>query len=109
MPPQVTVTYVAQQGQQKEEGCTFISPADYTCYCLCVDGVGGKEQPCQQAPQASAEQQSGQGGKQACHSSVEGYVNKVVTPWLQPTQDVVEAEGQRAEGPVRLVTATVCE
>ena len=107
--PQLTVTYVAQQGQQKEQRGAFISPTHDTRHCFGVDGVRGEEQASQQAPQASSEQQASQGGKQARHSPVDSHVNQVVTPGLQPTHGVVEAEGEGAEGPIRLMAATVSE
>lgn len=46
-PPQPTVTYVTQQGQQEEKGGTFIGSADYTCHCLSVNWVRGEEQASQ--------------------------------------------------------------
>lgn len=107
--PQLTVTYVAQQGQQEEQGGTFIGPAHDARHRLRVDGVRGEEQAGQHAPQASSKQQASQGGKQACHSPVDGHINQVVTPGLQPTHSMVQAEGEGAEGPVRLMAATVCE
>lgn len=107
--PQLTVTYVAQQGEQEEQGGTFISPAHDARHRLRVDGVRGEEQAGQQAPQASSKQQASQGGEEAGHSPVDGHINEVVAPWLQPTHGVVEAEGEGAEGPVRLMAATVCE
>lgn len=100
---------VAKQGQQEEEGCAFVGSAYNACHCLGVDGVRGVEQAGQQAPEVTSEQQASQRGKQACHGPVEGHVHKVITPWLQPTHKVVEAEGQGAEGAVGLVAATVGE
>lgn len=109
MASQLTVTYVAQQGQQEEQSGSFICPAHDACHRLSVDGVRGKKQAGKQAPQASSKQQASQRGKQACHSPVEGHVNQVVTPGLQPTNSMVEAEREGTEGPVRLMAATVCE
>lgn len=100
---------VAKQGQQEEEGRTFVGPAHNAGHCLGVDGVRGEEQASQQAPEAASEQQASQRGKQACHGPVEGHVHKVITPWLQPTHKVVETERQGAEGAVGLVAATVGE
>lgn len=107
--PQLTVTYVAQQGQQEEQGSTFVGPAHDARHRLGVDGVRGEEQAGQQAPQAASKQQASQGGEQACHSPVEGHIDQVVTPGLQPTHSVVEAEGEGAEGPVGLMATTVRE
>lgn len=100
---------VAEQGQQEEEGRAFIGPAHNAGHRLGVDGVRGKEQASQQAPQAASKKHSSQRGKQARHGPVEGHVHKVITPWLQPTHEVVETEGQGAEGAVGLVAATVGE
>lgn len=107
--PQVTVADVAQQGQQEEEGRAFVGSAHNPGHRLRVDGVRGEEQAGQQAPQAASEQQTSQRGKQARHGPVEGHVDKVITPGLQPTHKVVEAEGEGAEGAVGLVAATVRE
>lgn len=95
--PQLTVTYVAQQGQQEEEGGAFIRTTHDARHRLSVDGVRSEEQAGQQRPQTSSEQQASQGGKQAGHCSVEDYIHQVVTPRLQPTHSVVEAEGEGAE------------
>lgn len=46
-PPQPTVTYVTQQGQQEEKGGAFIGSADYTRHCLSVNRVRGEEQASQ--------------------------------------------------------------
>lgn len=100
---------VAKQGQQEEEGRAFVSPAHNAGHCLGVDGVRGEEQASQQAPETASKQQASQRGKQARHGPVEGYVHKVITPWLQPTHEVVEAEGQGAQRAVGLVAATVGE
>lgn len=107
--PQLTVADVAQQGQQEEEGRTFVGPAHHARHRLRVDGVRGEEQAGQQAPQAASEQQASQHGEQARHGPVEGHVDKVIAPGLQPTHKVVEAEGEGAEGAVGLVAATVRE
>lgn len=40
---------------------------------------------------------------------MQGHVDKVITPGLQPTHEVVEAEGEGAERAVGLVAATVRE
>lgn len=61
--PQVTMADVAQQGQQEKEGRTFVGPAHDPGHRLCVDGVRGKEQAGQQAPQAASQQQASQHGK----------------------------------------------
>lgn len=109
MTPQVTVADVAQQGQQEKEGRAFVGPAHDPGHCFRVDGVGGEEQAGQQAPWAASEQQASQHGKQARHGPVEGHVDKMITPGLQPTHKVVEAEGEGAERAVGLVAATVRE
>lgn len=106
---QVTVADVAQQGEQEEEGGALVGPAHDAGHRLRVDGVRGKEQAGQQAPQAAPEEQASQRGKQARHGPVQGHVDKVITPGLQPTHKVVEAEGEGAEGAVGLVAATVRE
>lgn len=103
------MTYVAQQGQQEEQGGSFVGPAHDARHRFGVHGMRGEEQAGQQAPQASAEQQVSQRGEQARHSPVEGYVHQVVTPGVQPPRSVVEAEGEGAERPVGLVAATVSE
>lgn len=109
MPPQSTVMNVTQQGQQEEQGSTFIGPSNNASHRLSVDRVRSKYQASQQAPQSSPKQQAGQRGKQDGHSTVEGYINQVVTPRLQPTHQIVKAEGEGAEGSVRLMATTVCE
>ena len=101
--------YVTQQGQQEEQGSTFIGPSDNACHSLSVNRVWSKEQASHQAPQSSPEQQTSQRGKQDGHSAVKGHINQVVTPRLQPTHSMVKAEGEGAEGSVRLMAATVCE
>lgn len=107
--PQVTVADVAQQGQQEKEGRAFVGPAYNSGHRFRVDRVGGEEQAGQQAPRTASKQKASQGGKQARHSTVEGHVDKVITPGLQPTHKVVEAEGEGAERAVGLVAATVRE
>lgn len=103
------MTDVTQQGQQEEEGGTFVGSPHDARHCLCVDGVGGEEQASQQAPRAFSEQQASQGGEEASHCAVHGHVNEVVAPRIQPAHRMVEAEGEGAEGPVRLMAAAVCE
>lgn len=107
--PQLTVAYVAQQGQQEKQGGSFVGATYDTRHCLSVDRVRGEEQAGQQAPRAFSEQQASQRGEQTRHRSVEGHINQVVTPGLQPTHGMVEAEGEGAERPVRLMAAAVCE
>ncbi len=109
MAPQLTVAYVAQQGQQEEQGGAFIGAAHDSRHRLGVDWVRGKEQTGQQAPQASSKQQASQAGKQSCHGSVDGHIHQVVTPGLQPTRSVVKAEGEGAERTEGLVAAAVSE
>lgn len=48
--PQLTVTYVAEQGQQEEQGSPFVSPTNDARHRLRVNRVRGKEQTSQQAP-----------------------------------------------------------
>lgn len=109
MAPQPAVTDVAQQGKQEEQGGTHVGPANHACHRLSVDGVRGEEQARQQAPQPPSQQQASQRGEQACHGTMEGHVNQVVTPGLQATQGMVEAEGEGAEGPVGLMAAAMRE
>lgn len=100
---------VTQQRQQEEQSSTLVGPSNNTCHRLGVDGVRSEEQSCQKAPQPSSQQQASQDGKQDGYGTVEGHINQVVTPGLHPTHSVIKAEGEGAQGPVRLMAATVCE
>lgn len=103
------MTHVAQQREQEEERGALVSPAHHAGHRLRVDRVRGEEQAGQQAPRSLAEQQAGQQGEEAAHGAVRGHVDQVVAPRVQAARCVVEAEGQRAEGPVGLVAAAVSE
>ena len=103
------VTHVAQQGQQEEEGGSNVCPAHDPGHGLCVDGVGGEQEPGQQAPRALPQEQAGQPGEERRHGPVQTHVDQVVSPGLQPPKGMVEAEGEGAERAVGLVAAAVGE
>ena len=107
--PEPAVAHVTQQREQEEERGAHVGAAHHARHRLRVDGVGGEQQPGQQAPGPAAQQQAGQQGEEARHGPVEGHVDQVVAPRVQPAQGVVETEGQGAQRPVGLVAAAVRE
>ena len=107
--PEPAVAHVTQQREQKEERGPHVGAAHHAGHRLGVDGVRGEQQPGQQAPGSPAQQQAGQQGEEARHGPVEGHVDQVVAPRVQPAQGVVQTEGQGAQRAVGLVAAAVRE
>lgn len=68
--PQGAVVYVAAQGQEEEEGGSYISPAHDARHGLGVNGVSGKEKPGQQAPATRPQQQAWEAREQGGRGAV---------------------------------------
>lgn len=56
--PQRAVVYVAAQGQEEEEGGSYVGPAHDARHGLSMYRVSGKEKPGQQAPATRPQQQA---------------------------------------------------
>ena len=101
------VAHVTQQREQEEQRGAHVGAAHHAGHRLGVHGVGGEQQPGQEAPGPAPQQEPGQQGEEARHGPVERHVDQVVAPRVQPAQGVVETEGQGAQRPVGLVAAAV--
>lgn len=101
--------HVTHQGKQKEEAGSNVCPPHYPRYGFGVDRMRCKQQTSYQGPVPIPEEDPGEVCEKACDCSMQQDVYKMVTPWVHPSDGMVDAEGEGAERSVWLVAPTVSE
>ena len=108
--PSLYVRGVSEERQQVQVTRSQVRPADDPGHRFRVHGVGGEHQPGESWPHARLgprENMPSDADHQHRREAVEQHVHQMVTPGLEATQEVVEAEREHAQGPVGAVRSAV--
>lgn len=101
---------VHQEGQKEEVARSKVSPAYNPSHGFRVNGVACEQHPSH--PRSDGDLDPGEdlvsdSYAQVGGGAVEEDVDEMVAPWLKAAEEIVDAEGQDAQGPVGTMGAAV--